>query len=159
VQRGSIELCLKKQKPYANMLVCHDLSGKMLLKPHYTSIIDNPCIVINGRHPLSNSMETNLMFHIKVFGTCAYVWIPSEQRQDKLSPKSEVMIFIGYESNTKGYRFWSKERRRVFISMNAIFDEKDFPYCSRNKEDGPTPIPVEDDNLFSTLDDLPTEDT
>ena len=34
VQRGSIELCLKKQKPYANMLVCHDLSGKMLLKLH-----------------------------------------------------------------------------------------------------------------------------
>jgi hypothetical protein len=97
--------------------------------------------------------------YFKVFGTCAYVWIPSEQRQDKLSPKSEEMIFIGYESNTKGYRFWSKERRRVFISTNAIFDEKVFPYCSRNKEDGPTPISVEDENLFPTLDDLPTEDT
>jgi hypothetical protein len=42
---------------------------------------------------------------------------------------------------------------------NTIFDENIFPYCSRNKEDGSTPIPVEDENLFSTLDDLPTEDT
>jgi hypothetical protein len=101
-------------------------------------------------------------FHVsyfRVFGTRAYVWIPSDQRQDKLSPTSEEMIFIGYEPNTKGYRFWSTERRRVFISTNAIFDEKVFPYCSRNKEDGPTPIPVEDENLFLTLDDLPTEDT
>jgi hypothetical protein len=97
--------------------------------------------------------------YFRIFGTCAYVWISSDQRQDKLSPKSEEMIFIGYESNTKGYRFWSKERRRVFISTNAIFDEIFFPYCSRNKEDGPTPIPAEDENLFSTLDDLPTEDT
>ena len=49
--------------------------------------------------------------YFRVFGTCAYVWIPPEQRQDKLSPKSEEMTFIGYEPNTKGYRFWSKERR------------------------------------------------
>ena len=40
-QRGSIELCLKKQKPYTNMLVCHDPSGKMLLKLHCIFIIDN----------------------------------------------------------------------------------------------------------------------
>ena len=31
MQRGSIELCLKKLKPYNNMLVCPDPSGKMLL--------------------------------------------------------------------------------------------------------------------------------
>jgi hypothetical protein len=46
--------------------------------------------------------------YFRVFGTCAYVWIPSDQRQDKLSPKSEEMIFIGYESNTKGHCFGLK---------------------------------------------------
>jgi len=39
--------------------------------------------------------------------------------------------------------------------MNAIFDEKVFPYCSRDKEDGPTPIPVEED----PTDDLIKDDT
>ena len=76
--------------------------------------------------------------YFRVFGTQAYVWIPPEQRQDKLSPKSEEMAFIGYEPNTKGYHFWSKERRRVFVSTNTIFDEKVFPYCSRDKADGHT---------------------
>ena len=41
--------------------------------------------------------------YFRVFGTLAYVWIHPDQRQDKLSPKSEEMIFIGYEPNTKGY--------------------------------------------------------
>ena len=40
--------------------------------------------------------------YFRVFGTLAYVWIHPDQRQDKLSPKSEEMIFIGYEPNTKG---------------------------------------------------------
>ena len=46
--------------------------------------------------------------YFRIFGTHTYVWIPPEQRQDKLSPKSEEMTFIGYEPNTKGYRFWLK---------------------------------------------------
>ena len=97
--------------------------------------------------------------YFRVFGTRAYVWIPPEQRWDKLSPKSEEMTFIGYEPNTKGYRFWSKERRQVFVSTNAIFDEKVFPYCSRDKADGHTPIPIKDENLFTALDDLSSDDT
>jgi len=89
--------------------------------------------------------------YFRIFGSLVYVFISLEQRQDKLSPKSEEMIFIGYEPNTKGYRFWSKERRRVFISTNAIFDKNVFPYCSRDKEDGPAPIPVEEEDPINNL--------
>ena len=63
VQRGSIELYLKRLKPYDSMLVCLDLSGKTQSKQLCISITDNLCVVINGRHPLKSSMETNLMFH------------------------------------------------------------------------------------------------
>ena len=63
VQRDSIELCLKKLKPYDNMLVCLNLSGKTQLKQPCISTTDNPCMVISGGHPLKSSMETNLMFH------------------------------------------------------------------------------------------------
>ena len=48
--------------------------------------------------------------YFRVFRTLAYVWIHPDQRQDKLSPTSEEMIFMGYEPNTKGYRFWSQQR-------------------------------------------------
>ena len=94
--------------------------------------------------------------YFRIFGSLVYVFISPEQQQDKLSPKSEEMIFIGYEPNTKGYCFWSKERKRVFISTNTIFDEKIFPYCSRDKEDGPAPIPVEEED---PIEDLIKDDT
>ena len=84
--------------------------------------------------------------YFRVFGTLAYVWIHPDQQQDKLSPKSEEMIFIGYKPNTKGYCFWSQQQHRVFISTRAIFDERIFPYCSRGKEDGAAPIPTEEEN-------------
>jgi len=62
------------------------------------------------------------VFYFRIFGTHVYVFIPPEQQQNKLSPKSEEIVFIGYESNTKGYCFWSKEMRQVFISTNTIFN-------------------------------------
>ena len=57
----------------------------------------------------------------------------------------------------KGYHFWSQQRRRVFISTRAIFDERVFPYCFRGKEDGPAPIPVEEENP-QAMDDSSQED-
>ena len=108
-QRGLIKLCLKKQKPYANMLVCRNLSGNMLLKLHSTFITINQCIVVNRAHPLNSSMERNQMYPTS--GTYAYIWIYLDQQQDKLSPKSEEIIFIGYEPNTKGYYFWSLQQQ------------------------------------------------
>ena len=41
--------------------------------------------------------------HLHVFGCGAYVYLPSEVRTNKLTLRSELMIFIGYEDN--GYRF------------------------------------------------------
>ena len=83
--------------------------------------------------------------YFRVFGTCAYVFIPQEQRHDKLSPKAEEMIFIGHELNTKGYCFWSQQRRQVFISTNAIFDETVFPYCSEGQKNRPATIPLQEE--------------
>ena len=39
----------------------------------------------------------------------------------------------------------------MFILTNVIFDENVFPYYSRNKEDGPAPIPVEEEDLINDL--------
>ena len=81
-----------------------------------------------------------------VFGCKAYVFIPPEQWVDKLSPKSEEMIFIEYEPNTKGWCFWSKTKHQVVVATNATFDEESFPQCSKDQEDGPASIPIPDDD-------------
>ena len=84
MQRGSIELCLKKLKLYDNTLVCLDPSGKTQLKQPCISTTDNPCIIINGGHPLKSSMEINLMFHTSRYLahtlTCLY-----PQNSDRIS--------------------------------------------------------------------------
>ena len=83
--------------------------------------------------------------YFRVFGTHAYVFIPQEQQHNKLSPKAEEVIFSGYELNTKGYCFWSQQHKQVFISTNAVFDETIFPYCSKDQEDRPATIPLQEE--------------
>ena len=84
MQRDSIKFCLKKLKPYDNMLVCIDLSGKTQLGWPCISTTNNPCVIIYGKHPLKYSMETNLMFHTSGFlahmPTCSYL-----QNSNKIS--------------------------------------------------------------------------
>ena len=41
--------------------------------------------------------------YFKVFGCLAYVFIPKEDRQNKLLAKTKEATFIGYEKGTKGY--------------------------------------------------------
>jgi len=66
--------------------------------------------------------------HLCVFGCGAYVYLPNEVRTNKLTPCSELMIFIGYKDN--GYRFICHTQENViFCSTQAIFDEEHFPRC------------------------------
>lgn len=43
---------------------------------------------------------------------------------NKLSDKSKKMVFIGYESGTKGYRFFDPIANKLVVSRDVIFDEK-----------------------------------
>jgi transposase InsO family protein len=43
--------------------------------------------------------------YFKVFGSQAYVFVPKEERQHKLSAKAEEAIFIGYEKEPKATNF------------------------------------------------------
>ena len=62
-----------------------------------------------------------------------------------ISSKAKEIVFIGYESNTKGYCFWLSAQHRVFISTHVLFDEIIFSFCSRSQTDGPAPISVEEE--------------
>ena len=43
--------------------------------------------------------------HLHIFGCAAYVHVLKGKRQ-KLDPKSQKMIFVGYENLSKGWQFW-----------------------------------------------------
>ena len=67
--------------------------------------------------------------HFHVFGCGAYVFLPKEVRVNKLTPKSELMTFIGYSDGLKGYLFMRSPNNVVFTAVKALFDETMFPKC------------------------------
>ena len=47
-------------------------------------------------------------------------------KPDKLEPKSEVCLLVGYPKETRGYLFYSHKDNNVFVSKNAKFLENDY---------------------------------
>ena len=109
-----------------------------------------PMHCLNWSTPISKwNGDVPDVSYFKVFGSLAYVLIPKEDRQNKLSAKAEEAIFIGYEKGTKGYKFWSPKCRRVVISSTATFDEFTFPFCAQKTDDKPPSlsIPLDSNNV------------
>ncbi|KAL6320112.1 hypothetical protein AAG906_004621 [Vitis piasezkii] len=61
--------------------------------------------------------------HFKVFGCLCYSQVPKERRS-KLDETSEKCIFMGYSSQSKGYRLYNLKTNKLIISRDVIFDEK-----------------------------------
>ena len=45
---------------------------------------------------------------------------------DKLGPKSEKCVFIGYPKETVGYTFYHRSEGKTFVAKFVIFLEKEF---------------------------------
>ena len=43
--------------------------------------------------------------HLRVFGCAAYVFIPKEVRENKMAPRSELMVYLGTHPGGKGWIF------------------------------------------------------
>jgi hypothetical protein len=61
--------------------------------------------------------------HMKVFGCTAYAHVPKEKRR-KLDDKSVKCIFIGYSIETRSYRLFDPQAKKVIISRDVVFDEQ-----------------------------------
>ena len=83
----------------------------------YCSSLNNitPFEAWHGKKPRVN--------HLRTFGCLAHVKIVGPG-VNKLSDRSRKMAFIGYESGTKGYRFFDPATKKLVVSRDVIFDEK-----------------------------------
>ena len=70
---------------------------------------------------------------LRVFGCGAYVYLPEAVRANKLSPKSEMMTFLGFPEGGKGYLFMRSPNNVLFTAHTATFDETYFPKCPDSK--------------------------
>ncbi|KAK4404232.1 Retrovirus-related Pol polyprotein from transposon TNT 1-94 [Sesamum angolense] len=60
--------------------------------------------------------------HLRVFGSICYVHIPTEKRH-KLEEKIEKGIFLGYSTQSKGYRIYNLKTKKLIINKDVEFDE------------------------------------
>ena len=74
--------------------------------------------------------------HLRVFGCGAYVHIPENWCENKLAPKSELMVYIGHTEGMKAYTFMRTSRNIVYTGVTALIDETLFPKCSAPKKHG-----------------------
>src|SRR5215216_6623621 len=68
------------------------------------------------------SKKPQLSF-LKVWDCDAYV---KKFQHDKLEPKSEKQVFIGYPKETIGYTFYHRSESKIFVAKNGSFLEKEF---------------------------------
>jgi len=59
--------------------------------------------------------------HLRIFGCDAFAL--NHQHDHKFASKATKCIFIGYSLDSKGYRLWDPQRRRLIISRDVKFNE------------------------------------
>jgi Reverse transcriptase (RNA-dependent DNA polymerase) len=64
----------------------------------------------------------NMSFN-KIWGCETYV---KRLMSNKLSPRSDKSIFMGYPKETKGYYFYYKPENKIVIARHTVFLEKEF---------------------------------
>lgn len=62
---------------------------------------------------------------LKIFGSKVMVHVP-KQKRTKWEPKSETMIFVGFDDNKKGFRCYNEKTKKVIVSRDIIFFESSF---------------------------------
>ncbi|GAA5999307.1 hypothetical protein JCM5350_002336 [Sporobolomyces pararoseus] len=63
--------------------------------------------------------------HLRVFGCVAYVLI-DEGLRDKLSPRTQRCVFVGYLENTKGWLFYNLASKKFITGVHVKFFEDHF---------------------------------
>lgn len=80
--------------------------------------------------------------YFRVFRCVCFVFIPSSD-QHKLEKKANKCVFVGYDSERKGWRCYDLSMRKCSVSWNVVFDEtsswwseprEDLPYIIKDKE-------------------------
>lgn len=70
--------------------------------------------------------------HLRVFGADAYLNIRKEKR-NKFDSKSKKMILVGYDNDSTNYRLWDEQLRKIHISSDVDFNERDNNLYEQNE--------------------------
>ena len=89
---------------------------------------------------------------LKVFESRVY-YLDTEPGKEKLDQRSREGIFIGYSDESKGYRLWLPEKRKVIMSRNVKFLETEG--SSKDMTDNKTQASTSKENSNQTFEEIP----
>lgn len=92
-----------------------------------------PYEVWHGRKPQVGHLRTfGCVCHVKKIGTGL----------GKMSDRSSKMVLLGYETGTKGYRFFDPSTERLHVSRDVLFEEdKSWNWDSENSTEQIPSVP------------------
>ena len=70
--------------------------------------------------------------YFKVFGNLCYVHVPAKTRH-KMDSRSTKCVFLGYPDERKSYKCYDPSTKKVYVSRDVIFDEKDSWYKAQKE--------------------------
>ncbi|GJU01377.1 retrovirus-related pol polyprotein from transposon TNT 1-94 [Tanacetum coccineum] len=89
-------------------------------------------------YDIINDRKTTLK-HLHIFGCTCYLTRDGENL-DKMKEKGDLCIFVGYSTQSKGYRVYNKRTRLIVESIHINFDEiKELSKSSDYDNFGPAP--------------------
>ena len=69
----------------------------------------------------------NLIFaYLRVIGCLCYAKVVNEL--DKLNPRSNMTVHLGYSMTQKGYVLYDLDKKKVLVSRDVAFKEDVFPF-------------------------------
>lgn len=76
--------------------------------------------------------------YFRVFSCLIYCYVQGN-KQCKLEPNAQPLVFVGYKPSSKGYQLWDKCSCKIVASTDVIFDKTVFLYA---------PIPISFSNTL-----------
>ena len=125
-ENGKVE---KENKSILN-IVRRMLKTKKMPKEFWGEVID--CVIyLSNRYPTKglNGMTTQeawsgrkpSLSHLKFFGSIGYMHVDNQVRT-KRDDKSKMMIFMGYDQKSKGYKLYNPNKK-IVIGRDIKFNE------------------------------------
>ena len=115
------------------------LSHARLSNVFWAEAISTACYIANriqtsavkdGKTPFERWYERKPnLSHLKVFGCMAFVHVPDVQCH-KSDKKAEKLRFVGYSTETKGYRMFDDRSKKIVIRRDVVFNEPDFGHST-----------------------------
>jgi len=66
--------------------------------------------------------KTPDLAHLRIFGSDCFYTVPKHKTK-KLDPRCRRAIFMGYSTQSKGYKLWDLESRKMIVSRDITFRE------------------------------------